>query len=207
MSSNSQSPGGEAPGRREAQEPPRSSPPAALASSPARSHNDNAIVGSPPADGARGSPSAVDDVRSSPHRRGFSNPPSAGDGDDGGSDEVDATGSPARSLPPTPMTDFSPPRSFSGSIPRTPSSMGRSLPGTPRTPFTPMDMQVRLQSSRVVLLLLLSWLARGWKGRFCFLLLCVLAPSNVALFRCWCMQDARASVAWLVDATVALCAL
>lgn len=54
------------------------------------------------------------------------------------------TGSPVRSTPPTPSSDFSPPRSFAGSIPRTPASMGRSLPGTPRTPFTPMDMQVMI---------------------------------------------------------------
>lgn len=53
-------------------------------------------------------------------------------------------GSPVGSTPPTPSSDFSPPRSFAGSIPRTPASMGRSLPGTPRTPFTPMDMQVML---------------------------------------------------------------
>lgn len=52
-------------------------------------------------------------------------------------------GSPVRSAPPTPMSSFSPPQSLSGSIPRTPSTVGRrSLPGTPRTPFTPMDMQV-----------------------------------------------------------------
>ena len=58
--------------------------------------------------------------------------------------------SPARSPPPTPLSNFSPPRSFAGSIPRTPSSMGRSLPGTPRTPFTPMDMQVMFTLSVTV---------------------------------------------------------
>lgn len=198
MSSNSQSPGGDASEIRGAQDPPPSSPSAAvLASSPARSHNDDAVVGSPPTDGAQGSPCAVDDVRSSPSGRHVSDQPSAGGGDGGDGDDGDAMGSPARSLPPTPMTDFSPPRSFSGSIPRTPSSMGRSLPGTPRTPFTPMDMQVGLKFSRAAAAVVASGdsrvciggrLAASCKGRlfFAFLLVCVcsLLCYLKKLFRC-----------------------
>lgn len=54
----------------------------------------------------------------------------------------DGVGSPVRSAPPTPSSNFSP-HGFSGSLPRTPLSTGaRSLPSTPRTPFTPIDMQV-----------------------------------------------------------------
>lgn len=62
--------------------------------------------------------------------------------DEDGKEEGGGDGSPVRSAPPTPMSSFSP-HGLSGSVPRTPSTVGRrSLPGTPRTPFTPIDMQV-----------------------------------------------------------------
>ncbi|CAM9545469.1 unnamed protein product, partial [Discosporangium mesarthrocarpum] len=51
--------------------------------------------------------------------------------------------SPVISAPPTPMSEYGSQamRSFSGSVPRTPSTAPRSLVGTPRTSFTPFEMQ------------------------------------------------------------------
>lgn len=128
--------------------------PAQLPSSPARPSSDGTTAAASPAPGTpaaatstvQGSSDAnggdEDDVSGSPQRGSSSSPADRSPG---------GASSPIGSAPPTPLSDFSPPRSLSGSIPRTPSSMGgRSLPGTPRTPFTPMDMQVRADSVDLV---------------------------------------------------------